>query len=41
MFLTLTFTIYAMEFFILVIKNLMHGNPLFDFPIGFIYIGFL
>ena len=32
---------YFLEFIILIIKNLLSMKPIFDFPIGFIYIGFL
>jgi len=33
--------IYLTELFCLSLKNIINGHPIFDFPIGVIYIGFL
>jgi hypothetical protein len=43
---TLLFTIfmggiYLLELTSLIIKNIINGLPIFDFPIGIIYVGFL
>ena len=40
MFLSITLTIYMLEFIMLIVKNIINGSEVFNFPIGFIYIGF-
>lgn len=33
--------LYFFEFLILIIKNYINKNPLFEFPAGFMYVGFI